>query len=169
MYLLHLLIVCVRLHLKSSTPSASSHLLLQHVNFALLDVQHVFEVGDLALLSAFLLRQLRYLLALFGEEGLLLLQTQTEGIHLCTHKHKERHYGLKSVEISPQKLRIYLICDSTSVCNMAALCSLAVSDSFRTSTCCLLSENWLVRVSSLVLKANSSLSFRLRSCFACSI
>lgn len=57
----------------------------------------------------------------------------------------------------------------TSVCNIAALCSLAASDSFSTSTCCLLSENWLVRVSSLVLKANSSLSFRLRSCFACSI
>lgn len=57
----------------------------------------------------------------------------------------------------------------TSVCNIAALCSFAASDSFSTSTCCLLSENWLVRVSSLVLKANSSLSLRLRSCFACSI
>lgn len=57
----------------------------------------------------------------------------------------------------------------TSVCKIAALCSLAVSDSLSTSTCCLLSENWLLRVSSLVLKANSSLSLRLRSCLACSI
>lgn len=53
----------------------------------------------------------------------------------------------------------------TSVCRMAALCSLAVRDSFSTSMCCLLSENWFVRVSSLVCKASSSVSFLDNSCF----
>lgn len=52
---------------------------------------------------------------------------------------------------------------------MAARCSLAVRDSLRTSICCLLSENWLVSVSSLVCKPSSSLSFLERSCFTCSI
>ena len=48
---------------------------------------------------------------------------------------------------------------------MAALCSLAVRDSFRTSICCLLSENWFVRVSSFVCKASNSVSLRDSSCF----
>lgn len=52
---------------------------------------------------------------------------------------------------------------------MAARCSLAVRDSLRTSMCCLLSENWLVSVSSLVCKPSSSVSFLERSCFTCSI
>lgn len=57
----------------------------------------------------------------------------------------------------------------TSVCRMAARCSLAVRDSLSTSTCCLLSENWLVSVSSLVCRPKSSVSFRDRSCFTWSI
>lgn len=53
----------------------------------------------------------------------------------------------------------------TSVCRMAALCSLAVKDSFSTSMCCLLSENWFVSVSSFVCRAKSSVSFLESSCF----
>lgn len=57
----------------------------------------------------------------------------------------------------------------TSVCRMAARCSLAVRDSLSTSMCCLLSENWLVSVSSLVCRPKSSVSFRDKSCFTWSI
>lgn len=57
----------------------------------------------------------------------------------------------------------------TSVCRMAARCSLAVRDSLRTSMCCLLSENWLVSVSSFVCRPKSSVSFLDRSCFTWSI
>lgn len=53
----------------------------------------------------------------------------------------------------------------TSVCRMAALCSFAVRDSLSTSICCLLSENWFVRVSNFVCKASNSVSFRDSSCF----
>lgn len=58
---------------------------------------------------------------------------------------------------------------NTSVWSMAALCSLAVSDSLSTSMCCLQSEFWLLRVSSLVCKARSSDSFFESSCFSWSI
>lgn len=57
----------------------------------------------------------------------------------------------------------------TSVWRMAALCSLAVSDSLSTSMCCLQSEFWLLRVSSFVCKARSSDSFFESSCFSWSI
>lgn len=57
----------------------------------------------------------------------------------------------------------------TSVWRMAALCSLAVSDSLSTSMCCLQSEFWLLRVSSFVCKARSSDSFLESSCFSWSI
>ncbi|TNN84311.1 hypothetical protein EYF80_005304 [Liparis tanakae] len=50
---------------------------------------------------------------------------------------------------------------------MAARCSLAVSDSFSTSICCLQSEFWLLTVSSLVCRASSSDSFFDNSCFNC--
>lgn len=58
---------------------------------------------------------------------------------------------------------------NTSVWSMAALCSLAVRDSLSTSMCCLQSEFWLLRVSSLVCKARSSDSFFESSCFSWSI
>lgn len=58
---------------------------------------------------------------------------------------------------------------STSVCRMAARCSLAVRDSLSTSICCLQSEFWLLRVSSFVCRANSSDSFFDNSCFSWSI
>lgn len=57
----------------------------------------------------------------------------------------------------------------TSVCRMAARCSLAVRDSFSTSICCLQSEFWLLRVSSFVCRASSSDSFFDNSCFSWSI
>lgn len=57
----------------------------------------------------------------------------------------------------------------TSVCRMAARCSLAVRDSLSTSICCLQSEFWLLRVSSFVCRANSSDSFFDNSCFSWSI
>lgn len=57
----------------------------------------------------------------------------------------------------------------TSVCRMAARCSLAVRDSLSTSICCLQSEFWLLRVSSFVCKASSSDSFFDNSCFSWSI
>lgn len=57
----------------------------------------------------------------------------------------------------------------TSVCRMAARCSLAVRDSLSTSICCLQSEFWLFRVSSFVCRANSSDSFFDNSCFSWSI
>lgn len=57
----------------------------------------------------------------------------------------------------------------TSVCRMAARCSLAVRDSLSTSICCLQSEFWLFRVSSFVWRANSSDSFLDSSCFSWSI
>lgn len=65
-------------------------------------------------------------------------------------------HGLSSLEIQGP---------FTSVCRMAALCSLAVRDSFSTSMCCLLSENWFVSVSSFVCRARSSVSFLDSSCF----
>ncbi len=52
---------------------------------------------------------------------------------------------------------------------MAARCSLAVRDSLSTSICCLQSEFWLLRVSSLVCRASSSDSFFDNSCFSWSI
>ncbi len=58
---------------------------------------------------------------------------------------------------------------TTSVCRIAARCSLAVRDSLSTSICCLLSENWLVRVSSLVCSPRSWVSFLERSCLTWSI
>lgn len=57
----------------------------------------------------------------------------------------------------------------TSVCSVLARCSLALSDSFSTSMCCLQSEFWLVSVSSLVCRACISDSFLFSSCFSCSI
>lgn len=57
----------------------------------------------------------------------------------------------------------------TSVCRMAARCSLAVRDSLSTSICCLQSEFWLLRVSSFVCRASSSDSFFDNSCFSWSI
>lgn len=57
----------------------------------------------------------------------------------------------------------------TSVCRMAARCSLAVRDSLSTSICCLQSEFWLLRVSSFVCRASSSDSFLDNSCFSWSI
>ena len=57
----------------------------------------------------------------------------------------------------------------TSVCSVLARCSLAVSDSFSTSMCCLQSEFWLVSVSSLVCRACISDSFLFSSCFCWSI
>lgn len=57
----------------------------------------------------------------------------------------------------------------TSVCRMAARCSLAVRDSLSTSICCLQSEFWLFRVSSFVCRARSSDSFLDNSCFSWSI
>lgn len=57
----------------------------------------------------------------------------------------------------------------TSVCNVFARCSLAASDSFKTSMCCLQSEFWLVSVSSLVCRACISDSFLFNSCFSVSI
>lgn len=69
------------------------------------------------------------------------------------------------LSLSLRKASKYRIAHFTSVCRMAALCSLAVRDSFRTSICCLLSENWFVRVSSFVCKASNSVSLRDSSCF----
>lgn len=57
----------------------------------------------------------------------------------------------------------------TSVWSVLARCSLALSDSFSTSMCCLQSEFWLVSVSSLVCSACISDSFLFSSCFSCSI
>lgn len=57
----------------------------------------------------------------------------------------------------------------TSVCRMAARCSLAVRDSLSTSICCLQSEFWLLSVSSFVCRANSSDSFFDNSCLSWSI
>lgn len=57
----------------------------------------------------------------------------------------------------------------TSVCRMAARCSLAVRDSLSTSMCCLQSEFWLLRVSNFVCRASSSDSFFDNSCLSWSI
>lgn len=77
MCVLFVLYACICWHHKSS------YFLLQDINFAFLDIQHVFEVADLPLLSAFLLCQLRYLLTLFRQQRFFFFQTKSQGIHLC--------------------------------------------------------------------------------------
>lgn len=76
-----------------------------------------------------------------------------------------RAFSINSMSLLSRILRQCL----TSVWRMAALCSLAVSDSLSTSMCCLQSEFWLLRVSSFVCKARSSDSFFESSCFSWSI
>ena len=62
--------------------TSDSHLLLQDVDLPLFDLQHVLHVPDFSSESALLLRQVLQLLGLLVQEGLFLLQTQTESIHL---------------------------------------------------------------------------------------
>ena len=59
-----------------------NHLLLQHIHFALLNLQHVFEVMDFSVECALLFRHLLYLLALLIQSCLFFFQAQTQGIHL---------------------------------------------------------------------------------------
>lgn len=82
-----------------------------------------------------------------------------------TQTHQTSILAMNSIFLLHFTMRRY----NTSVWSMAALCSLAVRDSLSTSICCLQSEFWLLRVSSLVCKARSSDSFFESSCFSWSI
>lgn len=88
-----------------------------------------------------------------------------ECLHLCADRDANR-CGVSFVCLQINNSLTPL---PTSVCRMAARCSLAVRDSLSTSMCCLQSEFWLLRVSSFVCRANSSDSFLDNSCFSWSI
>lgn len=80
-----------------------NHLFLQHVDFTLLDLQHVFEVVDLPVECALLFGDFLNLLALLIQSRLLLLQAQAQGIHLVQGKVDNSHwlelrYALKSAQ-----------------------------------------------------------------------
>lgn len=59
-----------------------SHLLLQDIDFALLHFEHVLHVPDFSSKGALLLCEVLQLFGLLVQEGLFLLQTQTQSIHL---------------------------------------------------------------------------------------